>query len=82
MAQPTTSLPNLRAARVAAGLSQEELAERSGMSSHSIISYELGRAKASIAAANLLGDVLGVDPTVLCENPSVEVTGQSDGAAA
>jgi transcriptional regulator with XRE-family HTH domain len=78
MANAPLHLPGLRAARTAAGLSQEDLAQRAAMSTHSIISYELGRAQASFAVAHLLCELLDVEPSVLCKSP-VEVGSDMSG---
>ena len=50
---------SLRAARNAAGLSQDQVAERAGMSRVSVANYESGQHGASLEHAVLLASVLG-----------------------
>ena len=52
--------PTVRAIRAARGLSQRELAERAGVSSAALGTYERGTRAPSLANAILLADALGV----------------------
>lgn len=67
---PEKRIP-LRDARIAAGLTQDQLANLSGVNSRQIQRVEIGEAKAgNLTAKNLLSiaDALGVDPRELIAN--------------
>ena len=67
---PAKRIP-LRDARLAAGLTQQQLAKLSGVNSRQIQKVEAGEIKAgNMTASNLLAiaDALGVDPRELIEN--------------
>ena len=67
---PAKHIP-LRDARLAAGLTQQQLAKLSGVNSRQIQKVEAGEIKAgNMTASNLLAiaDALGVDPRELIEN--------------
>lgn len=53
----------LRERRLRAGLTQEELAARSGVSAHSISVLEAGRRRPRLSSVNRMADALGLDPT-------------------
>jgi tetratricopeptide (TPR) repeat protein/DNA-binding XRE family transcriptional regulator len=52
----------LRACRLSAGWTQDELAGRSGVSAHSISVLEAGRRKPRLSSVGLLADALALDP--------------------
>ena len=52
---------SLKAARVNAGLSQQEVADKLGVSKHTIINWELGRTKVKMNNIIALAYVYGVD---------------------
>lgn len=56
----------LRSARVRAGLSQCELAAKTGVSQQLISAYEIGRGNPRTLVIVALADVLDVDPETLC----------------
>ncbi len=62
-------LPGLRYERHAAGLSQEELAERSSVHRDSIQKLETGHRPARPITIKKLADALGVDPRKLLSGP-------------
>lgn len=51
---------HLKAARVNAGLTQEEVAERLGKSKNTIVNYELYRSKPDIETAQKLAELYGM----------------------
>jgi transcriptional regulator with XRE-family HTH domain len=61
---------NLRAAREAAGLTQEELGERCGMHWTAVARLEEGRQEPSLGAALRLAGALGVAPESLWAQPA------------
>lgn len=63
-------LPGLRAARVAAGLTQEEVAEKVGVSGQSIYYYESGRGDPSTKVLRLIASVLDVSSDLLLDEPA------------
>jgi predicted transcriptional regulator len=63
-------LPGLRAARLRAFLTQEQLAERSGVSVFSISRLEQGERPATIPTVQKLATALGVEPRELTEPPA------------
>jgi len=63
-------LPGLRAARLRAFLTQEQLAERSGVSVFSISRLEQGERPATIPTIQKLAVALGVEPRELTEPPA------------
>ena len=63
-------LPGLRAARLRAFLTQEQLAERSGVSVFSISRLEQGERPATIPTIQRLAAALGVEPRQLTEPPA------------
>lgn len=56
---------NVKRARLAAGLTQEELAERSGFSQQYISELENGRRNPTIVSIYEIGQALGVLPDAL-----------------
>jgi transcriptional regulator with XRE-family HTH domain len=56
---------NLRLLRQHAGLTQEELADRTGLSSRYVGSIERARVSASVTILGKLAEALGVDPCLL-----------------
>lgn len=65
MAQPADGVlthvaANLRTHRAAAGISQSELAERSGLSRRTIVSLEAGVANVSLSSLDRLAEPLGI----------------------
>ncbi len=63
-------LPRLRACRAAAGLKQNELARRAGISAESVCRFEKLRRAAGIRTIHTLAQVLGVPPGALLSSPS------------
>lgn len=63
-------LPGLRAARVAAGLTQEEVAEKVGVSGQSIYYYESGRGDPSTKVLRLIASTLNVSSDSLLDEPA------------
>jgi transcriptional regulator with XRE-family HTH domain len=61
---------NLRRARHARGLSQEELADRAGLSVRYLGSIERAAVSASITVLQRLAQALRVDPCELIRSPS------------
>ena len=61
----TIKLTNLRHHRVLAGLTQEELAERAGVSPATIVRIERNQAEPHISTMRKLAQALNVDPTEL-----------------
>lgn len=57
---------NLRAERARLDISQEELAERSGVSTAAVLSYENGTYVPGADKVCALAEVLGVTPNDLC----------------
>ncbi len=57
---------NLRAERARLDISQEELAERSGVSTAAVLSYENGAYVPGADKVCALAEVLGVTPNDLC----------------
>ena len=57
---------NLKALRKAKGLSQEELAARSGVSAASLIKYESGEMTPGIDKVISMAEALGCTPNDLC----------------
>jgi transcriptional regulator with XRE-family HTH domain len=60
---------NLRRARHGLKLTQEELAERSGLSSRYIGAVERGDVSASVTVLGQIADALNVSPCKLLEKP-------------
>jgi transcriptional regulator with XRE-family HTH domain len=56
---------NLRHARSARGLTQEELAERSGLSSRYIGAIERADVSASVSVLGRIAEALAIEPEVL-----------------
>lgn len=69
----TFSGPRLRDARIAAGLSPEQLAIAVGRSVHSIQSYQIGRVSPPLHVLSLLAQALDVDVTDLFEREVTHV---------
>ena len=66
-----TALPGLRLARVRAALTQEELAQASGVGRATIARLETG-SRAGMATLRRLAQALGVPPRVLVDAPDAE----------
>lgn len=62
---------NVRAARIAAGMTQEELAERSGFSQQYISGLERGKRNPTIVSIYELGQALGVSHELLVAAPLI-----------
>jgi transcriptional regulator with XRE-family HTH domain len=60
---------NVRNARIAKGMTQEELAERSGFSQQYISGLERGRRNPTIVSIYELGQALGVSHEALVASP-------------
>jgi transcriptional regulator with XRE-family HTH domain len=60
---------NLRRARHDRKLTQEELAEKSGLSSRYIGAIERGSVSASVTVLGRIADTLGIGPCKLIEKP-------------
>lgn len=65
-------MTKLKAARLAANLTQHELAEVTGMTSVSICRYENGKRKISVDKAKLLAKALDVSWTSLFDDDNPE----------
>lgn len=63
---------NLRKARNRLGLTQEELAERSGLSSRYIGAIERADVSASVTVLGRIADALGVEPELLLSRTKSE----------
>lgn len=63
--RPSQRLPELRRLRIRQALSQAELAERAGLSRHTIIAIETGRTGAQYTTIRSLAEALGVEPAAL-----------------
>lgn len=63
--QTLPKMPRLRTVRLAKMLSQEELAEKSGVSRVAITRLERGNIDARFATVRKLAKALGVEPTEL-----------------
>ena len=70
----STSL--LREARERAGLTQKQLAERSGIAQSTISAYESGAREPGVEALRKLLDAAGFDLTLRQRNPSAEEAGR------
>ena len=57
-------------ARVKAGLTQLELAQRTGLEESTIINLELGQYKPELSELSRIAEVLGVDELELLRRPS------------
>lgn len=66
-------IPSLRAERMAAGLTQAELADRAGVSRQLVAAVETGRNLPSVEAALALARALGTSVEVLFARPAREV---------
>jgi transcriptional regulator with XRE-family HTH domain len=64
---------NLRAHRIAAGLSQEELSELSGLDQTYVSYLETRRRNVSLDSVEILAQALSVDPLELLSSPPPEV---------
>ena len=64
-------LPRLRTQRLAAVLTQEELARRAGVAEGTIVSAEHGK-KVRISTVRKLAEALGVAPQALVREPNTE----------
>jgi len=62
--------PNLRRLRLAAGLTQAEVAERAGVADATLSRIERGRLVPSVALAGKLADALGTTVDALLERPT------------
>jgi transcriptional regulator with XRE-family HTH domain len=76
---PRTSLrtnlaANLRARRIAAGLSQEELSEKSGLDQTYVSYLEKERRNVSLDSVEKLADALGVPPLELLMPPPPDIS--------
>lgn len=60
---------NVRRARQARRLTQEELADRAGLSSRYLGSIERGTASASVTVLGRLADALSIDASELIQSP-------------
>ena len=65
--RPAQRLPKLRHLRQRRALSQAELAERSGLSRHTIVAIETGRTGAQYSTIRKLAEALDVEPADLME---------------
>jgi DNA-binding XRE family transcriptional regulator len=62
-------LPRLRAARLRAFLTQEELAAEAGVHAATIVRLEKGSSPAELPTVRKLAAALGVEPRLLTEPP-------------
>jgi len=58
---------DLKAVREAKGVTQEQLAEKAGVTRQAIGNYETGANKPSVPVAKIIGETLGFDWTKLYE---------------
>lgn len=70
-----TGLPGLKSARLAAGLTQEEVADLIGVHPQSIYMYESGKSDSSVDVLRRLAAALSCTPGALLDEPEAPAEG-------